>query len=270
MTFVIKDLSLGYAQHRVLNQVSLQLPRGQLMGILGANGAGKSSFLAALAGDLSPIAGQVCLDGVNVADLSSQALARQRAVLPQNPAATLNYAAFNVTVKQILALGLYAFEAIDPESIERLIVQACVLMQLDETLRDQPMSQLSGGQQQRVHIARVLVQALAGLHRHHTSWLLLDEPLANLDPLHQQCCLSALHQLVREHDLGVVVVMHDLNLAAQWCDQALLFADQRVLAAGPVTDVLNESLLERVFGMRFSVLTVRHGSFTRFVVLPNR
>ena len=242
----------------------MTLNRGELIGILGPNGAGKSSLLKAMAGDLKPELGHILLDEQAVFTQTSIQLAKKRAYLPQNP----EYA-FNMTVRQLLELGLYAFKNIGYESALGFYQQVLSQTATDESLLDRPLVQLSGGQLQRVHMARVLVQLQAMLHEQTCGWLLIDEPLSSLDPLHQQHLLALCQRLVRETNVGVVIVLHDLNLAAQWCDRLILLADQHVLVDAAPIEALTSQNLFQAFGVRFDVFERQVDCVKRLVALPN-
>ena len=264
MTFEVNHLSLGYHAQCVLRDVSLRLNRGELIGVLGANGAGKSSLLAALSGDLAPQSGQVFLDGRAVDSQSPAQLAQKRAVLPQQPGYT-----FNMTVGQLLELGFFAFPEIGTTDLNALTQRALAQVSIDSAFILRPLSQLSGGQLQRVHIARALVQLFASVQVNGNGWLLLDEPLASLDPLHQKQLLVLCQNVVRTHDAGVLLVLHDVNLAAQWCDRLILLGHQQVLSEGAISAVLTMENLREAYGMPFHILTVQVDGTTRTVILPD-
>jgi iron complex transport system ATP-binding protein len=263
MTFEINNLSLGYQAQLVLRGLTLQLKRGELTGILGANGAGKSSLLAALTGDLKPRDGQVLLDGQTVGSQPAAVMAQKRAVLSQQP----SYA-FNMTVGQLLELGFFAFPHLALEVMTEVTHRALAHMSIDATFIAKPLTQLSGGQLQRVHIARALTQLYASVRVHGQGWLLLDEPLASLDPLHQKQLLEQCQNLVRNDDVGVLLVLHDLNLAAQWCDRLVLLGDQHVLCDGPMPIVLTEKNLKKAYDMSFHILSLNIEGVARTVVVP--
>ncbi|GLS05733.1 hemin import ATP-binding protein HmuV [Chitiniphilus shinanonensis] len=236
----------------VLRDVSLTLANGEVLGVLGANGAGKSSLLSLLAGELHPDSGSVALDGTPLAALPSAVLARRRAVLPQSP--TL---AFDLAVNEVVAMGAYPFPELSPAEVDTLVTHALALADGAQFLaRRYP--RLSGGEQQRVQFARVLVQVLAARTPTEGRALLLDEPTASLDPRHQHALLQAAHQLSRQHDLAVLTVLHDVNLAARWCDRLLLLADGATVACGTPAEVLTPDILQAVYHIPASVIPHPH------------
>lgn len=264
MTFEVNHLSLGYHARCVLRDVSFQFTRGELIGVLGANGAGKSSLLAALSGDLEPQGGQIFLDGQTVGSQSPAQLAQKRAVLPQQ----LGYT-FNMTVGQLLESGFFSFPNLGMSDLNALTHRALAQVSIDATFTSRPLSQLSGGQLQRVHIARSLVQLFASVQVSGQGWLLLDEPLASLDPLHQKQLLGLCQKIVRTDDVGVLLVLHDVNLAAQWCDRLILLGDQQVLSDGSVSAVLTAENLREAYGMPFHILKIQIDGTARTLVLPD-
>lgn len=257
-----KGLCVTRGGAAVLDGISLSLTAGELLGVLGANGAGKSTLLQALAGE----AGSSCAEQVrlNARPLSQWPLAqqaRQRAVLPQESSL-----GFSLAVSQVIAMGAYAFPQAAPAEVahcSREAAQRADVMHLLE--RD--YLQLSGGERQRVHFARVLVQVLLACdHSPDAAYLLLDEPTASLDPQHQQRLLHTVGELARSHGLGVLMVLHDVNLAARWCDRLVLLHQSAILAQGPPSVVLTPQNLRQLYGMDATILPHPHRSDRPLVV----
>jgi iron complex transport system ATP-binding protein len=265
MTFEVNNLSLGYQTHLVLRGVTLRLNRRELIGVLGANGAGKSTLLVALAGDLTPQSGQVLLDSQTLSRQAPLVMAQKRAVLSQQP----SYA-FNMTVAQLLELGFFAFPDLALSVVNEITQRALAQVSIDVALMSRPLSELSGGQLQRVHIARAMTQLFASVRLTGQGWLLLDEPLASLDPLHQQQLLALCQKVVRTHDVGVLLVLHDLNLAVQWCDRLVLLGQQQVLSDGATSTVLTEQNLRQAYGMSFHIKTIEIEGVPRTLVVPGQ
>ncbi|BEL10846.1 heme ABC transporter ATP-binding protein [Actinoplanes sichuanensis] len=217
---------------RVVDGVDLHVGAGEVVALVGPNGAGKSTLLAALAGDTAT-SGKVEIDGREVRDWKPVELARQRAVLPQK--ATLS---FPFTVGEVVAMGRAPWTG-RPESAddEEAVAEA---MRLTETtgFAERPFPALSGGEQARVALARVLAQ--------RTPVLLLDEPTAALDLRHQELVLRAVRRRAGDN-ARVVVVLHDLGLAAAYADRAYVLADGRVRAVGAPREVFTGALLSEVY-----------------------
>lgn len=233
----VRDITLSRGGRQLLQDVDLALQAGQVLGVIGPNGAGKSSLLRVLAGLARPQAGTVRLDGEDIHQHSAAKRARGIGYHPQQ--AMLHWP---LSVAAVVALGRYAhgasMDALSPRDHEAIAaaIERCGLAALVERRADQ----LSGGELARVHIARLL----AGEHR----LLLADEPIANLDPRYQMEILQALRAHARDRG-GVVVVLHDLNIAARHCDQLLLLAAGEVVSAGPPGAVLTAARVAEVFAV---------------------
>jgi len=242
------DLHVSRQGRPVLRQVSVTLQPGEVVGLLGANGVGKSTLLAVLAGELAPDGGRVTLDGTPLGDLAHRRLARRRAVLPQR--AGLD---FDLDVAEVVEMGAYPFPELSAADLARLVTRA--LAQADAaTYAGRRYLRLSGGEQQRVQYARVLAQCLAARAPGEARYLLLDEPVSSLDPPHQHGLLQGAARLARDTRTGVLAVLHDVNLAARWCDRLLLLADGGIVAHGPPAQVLTAAHLRRVYGMDASLV----------------
>jgi len=245
---IAQGLDCSRGGRTVLSGVTVALDPGVVLGVLGANGAGKSSLLATLSGEIAPTAGRVAFDGRPLPSWTAKALARRRAVLPQTPSL-----AFDLDVRVVVEMGAYAFPELPPREVEALVSRALRLADAD-AFRDRRYGALSGGEQQRVQFARVLVQLLAGKRADEYRVLFLDEPTASLDPRHQMDLLAAASSIAREEGAAVLVVLHDVNLAAAWCDRLLLLAGRRVLALGSPAEVLTPEHLRQVYAVDARVM----------------
>lgn len=243
MTFLeARDLEFGYDARPVLHGVTIEVERGELLAVIGPNSAGKTTLLRLLSGVLAPRSGLVRLGGQDLRRQSRTALARRIGVVPQDVAA-----AFPFTARELVLMGRYPhapgrfFEsAADFAAAERALNTTGVL-----DLADRPISTLSGGERQRVLMARALAQ--------EPELLLLDEPNAHLDLRHQAELARLVRRLNRAHGLTVVLVSHDLSLAAELADRLLLLSAGCVAALGEPERVLDVALLEDVYGCRVSV-----------------
>jgi len=244
-------LTFGYPGRDVLRDVSFSLAPRELVALCGPNGAGKSTLLRLLLGLHVPRAGHVELSGAPVASLSRREIARRAALLPQESPVELP-----LTVREVVALGrlphLGRFEAERPEDAEAV---ARALEATDTAvLADRPLTELSGGERHRAHLARALAQG--------ASVLLLDEPIAGHDLVHQLQALELLRATVDGKDgkdgkdgtaRGAIVALHDLSLAARFCDRILLLDDGALRADAPPAQVLTAETLARVFGVRAEI-----------------
>ncbi|WP_043308761.1 heme ABC transporter ATP-binding protein [Pseudomonas sp. ML96] len=240
-----QDLSVRRGGATVLEGVDLALQPGEVLGVLGPNGAGKSTLLGALCGELDADDGSVTLDGQALGAWAGQERARRLAVLPQS--STLSFA---FPVAEVVAMGRLPHDTGRVRDAE--IIDAALRAADAEHLRGRSYLALSGGERQRVHLARVLAQLWPG---GEGQVLLLDEPTSALDPLHQHTTLQAVRDFAGQ-GAAVLVILHDLNLAARYCDRILLLQDGRPHAFGSPDEVLQAEPLRAVFGL--DVLIQRH------------
>ncbi|MEM6750642.1 MAG: ABC transporter ATP-binding protein [Planctomycetota bacterium] len=241
----LESLDVGYdAQRPVLRGLDAQARVGKVTAVLGPNAAGKTTLLRTLLGSLPPVAGRALLDGRPTRDTPAGALARRVAWVPQGLSDR-----FGFTVRELVAMGLAArgqrLTRAQAEHQAQHAMEAAGVADLAE----RPASRLSAGQRQRALLARALAQCGPAARS-----LLADEPTAALDPPHAHAALGVLRGLARRDPapLAVVVVLHDLALAGEYADDAWLLANGRMIAAGPVADVLTPDRLTRAYGARFT------------------
>lgn len=259
MSLTAHHLLLIKAGRCLLDVPQLHLPAGQVHALLGPNGAGKSTLLASLAGLERATASQVQLLGRPLAEWDTLALARQRALLPQD-----NAVPFDFDVHDIVRMGRYP-HAVNPHPQESAMLDWCLDQAGALHLASRRYEQLSGGEKARVQLARVLAQVRAHPDDERPRWLLLDEPTAALDLAHQHSVMRLLRQLAAE-GLGVVVVLHDINLAGAYADQVLVMNDGRIETSGDCEEVLQPQLVQRIWGVVCQRLTVpdAHRSWLAF------
>jgi iron complex transport system ATP-binding protein len=231
------DVTFAYGPGKAgLHGVSLDVPRGSLVGILGPNGSGKTTLLRLLGGMLAPESGRITLDGRDVSRIPRRALARQIAVVPQETRLSFEYSVLEVVLMgRYPHLGAFELEGQDDLAIAREALSATGT----QALQDRLFPTLSGGEKQRVIIASALAQS-AGL-------MLLDEPTAALDPGFQIEVASLLRHLNRDRGVTMAVATHDLNFAAGLCDRLVLLREGRVLAAGPTAQVLTRETVRALY-----------------------
>lgn len=231
-------LSILRGDKQVLVDIDLGLQPGQVLGVLGPNGAGKSTLLGALCGELSPAAGEVTLEGRPLQDWHGTERARRLAVLPQSSSLSFGFA-----VGDVVMMGRMPHDT--GRERDAQIVREALQAADAEHLAERSYLELSGGERQRVHLARVLAQLwLGGAEQ----TLLLDEPTSMLDPLHQHTTLQAVRSFA-DRGAAVLVILHDLNLAARYCDQLMLLEHGRCHALASPREVLTPEALKAVFGI---------------------
>ncbi|WP_224447305.1 heme ABC transporter ATP-binding protein [Haloprofundus salilacus] len=232
----VENLAVELGGVSILDGVDATVDRGTFVGLVGPNGAGKTTLLRSLSGLVRPARGSVAVDGVPIDGLSSKAVSRLVATVPQDTSLS-----FDFDVRETVAMGrsphLGRFERFGPED-ERAVEEAMARTDVTQ-FAERSVTTVSGGERQRVLLARALAQ--------DAPVLLLDEPTASLDINHQVRTLELVRDLVAGGKT-VVAAIHDLNLAAHYCDELLLLGDGRVLAAGAPDAVLTESNLETAFG----------------------
>lgn len=232
----LHEVTMLRGQRRVLDGVSLRIEHGACVALLGPNGAGKTTLLRAAAGLLKPTQGRVSCDGVDLAVMPLAQRARTIAYLAQ-----AREIGWNLPVRAIVALGALAhadrLSAISEEVIARAMAH-CGLVDI----ADRPVQTLSGGETSRVLLARALAVG--------APLLLADEPAAHLDPRYAAETMRLL-RAAADGGAGVLVAMHDLALAAQWCTRAIVLHEGRIRADGPPHDVLTPDTLSAVYGVGF-------------------
>ncbi len=226
----------------LLDVPELNLQPGHVHALLGPNGAGKSTLLGCLAGLDAKAAPHVRLQGRPLSAWSPQALARQRALFTQE-----HHVPFDFSVTDIVEMGRYP-HADRPHPDEAHLVSQSLTRTDAAQLAHRLLATLSGGEKARIHLARVLAQITGAPTDVGPRWLLLDEPTAALDLAHQHAVMRLLRQLASE-GCGVVVVLHDMNLANSHADQVVVLAQGRIVATGAPAEVLRSSLIQQVWGV---------------------
>lgn len=240
MSLAADHVSYEIAGKVLLSDVCLAVAPGRVTMLIGPNGAGKSTLLKLLAGEIAPGRGRVLLDGVDLARLPAEEIARRRAVLPQQSHLLLPF-----TVEEVVAFGRHAFREL--RSTTRALCREAMEQTGIAHLARRLYPSLSGGEQTRAQLARVFAQALgdSGVAR----CLLLDEPAASLDAQHQHQMCDAVRRFAHERGAGVIVTMHDLNLAAQYGDDVHVLHAGEMVAAGTAAQIVDERHAARWFGV---------------------
>lgn len=231
-------LSVQHATGWRTRDIDLELRSGEILGVIGPNGAGKSTLFGALCGDIRPTSGDIMLGATPLAAWSSEARALNLAVLPQ--ASTLSFA---FTVRQVAGFGRLP-HATGLHTDTRIVDTVLDLCDLTE-LAQRHYTNLSGGERQRTHLARIFAQLWPATS---DKVLLLDEPTSALDPHHQHSILKVIRQMANQ-GLAVAVVLHDMNLAARYCDKLLLLKHGQMEGLGSPEEVLCPERLKAVFDL---------------------
>ena len=256
---LVKHLRVAYGRQPVLRDLSLEIPAGAFFIIIGPNSSGKTTLLRSIAGAVKPQKGRVEVWGTTVDRFSKRALARLVAVVPQRVPTDIPF-----TVREVVLMGRsphVGWLGLEKQKDLELAAEAMAITDVAH-LAERPLPQLSGGELQRVIIARALCQ--------EPRLLLLDEPTAALDPAHQVNLMDLLGQLQRELGLTVVMVSHDLNLAAMYGEQLLLMKEGEAVQVGRPAEVLTYEQLERAYGCAMLVDNNPLGRVPRVTLVPKR
>ena len=252
---IIDNLRFGYSNQLILNGIGFSVDRGELVGLVGPNSSGKTTILKLITNVRIPFEGTIHINDQNIVSLNANKIAKLVSVVPQNPESPVG-----ITTKELVFLGrtphqsLLAFHDVDPVGI---VNNAMQLTQIIE-LADRPVATLSGGQKQRAFIAMAIAQ--------DTPVMLFDEPTSHLDLTHQIKVMELIKDLTRTRNQASLVTMHDLNLAAQYCDRLVMIVDGIVLADGPPKSVLVPANIEKAY--KTKIIITYHPETGHPVVLP--
>ena len=236
----IRNVTHRYDKQVVLDEVGLTLPVGQLTSIIGANGAGKSTLLSVVSRLIKPESGTVLIDDLDVQTAGDDAIARRLAVLRQD-----NRITARLSVVDLVRFGRFPYSKgrLTPED-HQLVDEALDYLDL-QPFRDRFLDQLSGGQRQRAYIAMILAQ--------NTDYILLDEPLNNLDMKHSSAMMTLLRRAADELGKTIVLVLHDINFASCFSDHIVAMRDGKVIVQGGPADIMQRDVLREVFDMDIHV-----------------
>lgn len=234
----VKDICFSYREKPVLENIDLEVRKGEIIGILGPNGCGKTTLLKLLNRNLHPRSGRILMEDQDLEEISKRRIARHIAVVPQS-----NEIRFAFSVRDIVSMGRMPFlDRFQGESSEdmRIVEEAMEKTNIRE-FADRLINTMSGGERQRVIIARALAQ--------RPEVILLDEPTLHLDINHQFEVLDLVKRLSKEEGLTVIIVSHDLPMVVKYCDRMVLIHDHRVHALGTPEEVLTTENMRTVFNI---------------------
>jgi iron complex transport system ATP-binding protein len=235
----VEKLSKSFGAERILCEIDFRVAKGAFFCIIGPNGSGKSTLLQTISGVLPASEGHVWLEGKEVSTYSNKALARWLTVLQQDALPPMRF-----SVREVVEMGRYPFQSWfgDEKQDSGALIDA-IMEKLNLTeLSDKLVDQLSGGERQRVALAKSMAQ--------QPRLLLLDEPTTFLDIGYQIQMMDYIRGWQQEADLTIIAVLHDLNLAAQYCDQLLVLHEGKVRGIGTPRDILNSELISQVYGTK--------------------
>lgn len=242
--FNIENATFEIPSRTLLHPLSLRFEQGKVYGLIGHNGSGKSTLIKLLAKQNPYSAGVITFDGKPLPEWSSREFAQKVAYLPQHlPQAT------NLTARELIAMGRYAWNGLfgSNKQKDNAAIDRALALTHTEKFEHQIVDVLSGGERSRIWLAMLLAQ--------ESQFLLLDEPLAALDIAHQVEVMELVKKLAHELNLGIIIVIHDINLAARYCDHLVALHSGKLLAEGDAFALINTPKLKEIYGIELNVIT---------------
>ena len=247
MSLILKNISYKAGDINILNDVSLSVKKGEIVSLVGPNGAGKSTLLNILTGDINPDSGEVFYENFNLNELNILDRSFYRSVMSQS-----QQIVFDFSVKEIIEMGwLDKGNAQFSEHFDQAVLDISSVCQLDNLL-ERKFNRLSGGEQRRVHFARTLLQLWRPSDSMDPAYMLLDEPTANLD-LYFEIKLMEIIKKKAVNNVGVFLILHDLNLAAKFSDKIALINKGKIVSYGTPREVLKPNILEEIYNLKMDV-----------------
>ncbi|PLT33954.1 ABC transporter ATP-binding protein [Bacillus sp. V5-8f] len=239
----VRNVSKRYGNKYVVENVSLEIPKGKITSFIGPNGAGKSTLLSMIARLNGTDSGEILIDGMEVGKCKSSELSKKISILKQS-----NHINIRLTVRELVSFGRFPYsQGRLTKEDWRFVDEAIDYMELGD-IQDKFLDQLSGGQQQRAYIAMVIAQ--------DTEYILLDEPLNNLDMKHSVQIMKVLRRLTEELGKTVVVVIHDINFASVYSDYIVALKDGKVVHEGPTEAIISQPALKDIYDMDISIQNI--------------
>jgi iron complex transport system ATP-binding protein len=236
----VKHVSKVYGNKNVISDVSVKIAKGKITSFIGPNGAGKSTLLSMISRLIAKDEGEIYIDGMDVTRCKNNELAKKISILKQS-----NNINIRLTVKELVSFGRFPYsQGRLTKEDRKFVAEAIRYMELEE-IQHKYLDQLSGGQRQRAYIAMVIAQ--------DTEYVLLDEPLNNLDMKHSVQIMKVLRKLADELGKTVVIVIHDINFASCYSDYIVAMKDGRVIKEGTTDEIINPSVLNEVYDMNFKI-----------------
>ena len=238
-----KGIQKSYGEKKVVDNVTIELPKEKIIAFVGSNGAGKSTVLSIISRTLSKDLGEVYIDEVELKNWKTQVLAKKLSILKQT-----NHLNIRLTVKELVEFGRFPYSKgkLTKED-EKKVEEAIDYMELKE-LENSYLDELSGGQRQMAFIAMVIAQ--------DTEYIFLDEPLNNLDMRHSVQIMKVLKRLIKEKGKTIMVVIHDINFVSCYADHIVAMKNGQVICQGDTEEVIDENVLKEIYGMDISVKTI--------------
>ncbi|GED67282.1 putative ABC transporter ATP-binding protein YclP [Brevibacillus reuszeri] len=236
----VRNVSKQYGSKYVVENVSVKITKGKITSFIGPNGAGKSTLLSMISRLLAKDQGEIFLEGQEISQCKSNELAKKISILKQS-----NHITVRLTIRELVSFGRFPYSQGNLSKEDWQYVDEAIRYLELEDIQHKYLDQLSGGQRQRAYIAMVVAQ--------NTEYVLLDEPLNNLDMKHSVQIMKVLRRLVDEMGKTVVIVIHDINFASCYSDFIVALKDGKVVKEGPTEEIINSSILKDVYDMDIQI-----------------
>lgn len=236
----VKDVSKSYGGRKVVDRASVRLAKGKITSFIGPNGAGKSTLLSIVSRLIAKDEGEVRIEGKEIGEWKSNELAKKISILKQS-----NHVNLRLTVRELVSFGRFPYSQGRLTKEDQAFVDEAIRYMDLEDLQHKHLDELSGGQNQRAYIAMVIAQ--------NTEYVLLDEPLNNLDMKHSVQIMKTLRRLADELGKTVVIVIHDINFASCYSDFIVALKGGRVVRQGPTEEIIDPEVLREVYDMEMDI-----------------
>lgn len=247
----VQDLVMQYGPSLAVDNVSLNIPKGKITSLVGSNGAGKSTLLGMIARLIEPKKGSIILNDKNIKDFRNTVLAKQLAILKQ-----ANHINLKLTVEELVGFGRFPYSQGRLSATDKEIIAEAIRFLELEDIKQKYIDELSGGQQQRAYLAMVVAQ--------DTDYVLLDEPLNNLDMKHALQIMQILKKLSAEKNKTVVMVIHDINFAAQYSDYIAALKNGKLIYFDKTHQIIKPKVLREVFDIEFEIIEKNNSLFCNY------
>lgn len=244
----VKNLVKKYGSKNVVDDVSVKIQKGKITSFIGPNGAGKSTLISMISRLISRDEGEVYIDGKEVSKSKSNELAKKISILKQS-----NHVNLRLTVRELVSFGRFPYSQGRLTKEDHAFIDEAIRYMGLEDMQDKYLDQLSGGQKQRAYIAMVIAQ--------NTEYILLDEPLNNLDMKHSVQIMKTLRRLVKELGKTIVIVIHDINFASFYSDYIVALKDGKVVKEGETSEIIQSSVLKDIYDMDIGIENVNNCKF---------
>lgn len=239
----VRNLVKQYGSKNVVDNVSVNITKGKITSFIGANGAGKSTLISMISRLIKIDSGEVIIEGINLKNWKTEELAKKLSILKQ-----ANHINIRLTIRELVSFGRFPYSQgnLNKEDI-KYIDEAIAYMKLED-IQNKYLDELSGGQKQRAFIAMVIAQ--------NTEYIILDEPLNNLDMKHSVEIMKILKNLAEDLNKTIIIVIHDINFASCYSDYIVALKDGKIERVGLTEDIISEEVLNKVYDMNFNIKNI--------------